>query len=512
MKNKSTLLTLLSLVPALAMAACNQEEMKEKKPIDCDPDKIAFQKADIVQESFGGLGVEWGVYEDTDKLAEDGWDRVIKNMDYFKASRVRVMCNYDWFVTDFDDKGDKNKENDTWNYNFANKYANNMFEILNYCQLHKIDVAFGAWNVLDTVGNANWNMTDEVTSDIRWAKLTGDVLDFLVHKKGYTCIKWFVSSNEPNYAGSYGSKNYYNTYEKWQKGVLQVRKALDDLNLQWIGIVGGDTTGLTGTQEYLLNIAKNIPTEVGDYGCHLYLSNYMVDKGELFKQTSDLFEQVRAIDPGLGSYRQADIWEAGLLDGKNGSTDCQALIDTTDYAVRMADYTIQSLAAGINGICYWDFDDAMHFMYVNNTQTAKEWGMFSTLAGASASKQELRPWFHSSSLLNHLIKKGNKVYSPLQNDPSVDQYFRSLATINEDGTQGGFIAVNAGVKKTTKTFYMEDKVQGDKLYIYRFYEGSIRLGEDGFIIPNEVISGSLNKKITMEIPANALVVVSNERL
>lgn len=509
MKTRTKILTLLSFVPTVLTSCAGGGQKK----IDVDPDRIAFQHADLIQESFGGLGVEWGVYEDTDKLAENGWERVIKNMDYLKPSRVRVMTNYDWFVTDFDNKGTKDKNDDTWNYNFANKYALNMFEILTYCQTHNIDVALGAWNVIADLNNDVWGMMDEVTSDIRWAKLSSDMLDFLVHKKGFTCIKWFVSSNEPNYLGYEGSsKNYNNTYAKWEKGVKQVRKALDDVGLNWIGIVGGDTTGLEGTNEYFTNIAKNMPDTVADYGCHMYLSNYLVDKGVLYSEIKTLYDKIMKIDRGLGKVRQADVWEAGLLDGKNSATDCQALIRTVDYAVRMGDYTIQCLAGGINSIVYWDFDDGMHFMYSNNQQTPKEWGMFSSLASSSAEKQELRPWFHSSSLLTHMLKEGNRIYSPLQNDPEVCDSFRSIATISPDGKQGGFAAVNSGIKKVTKTFYMEDKVEGDKLYIYTFCEGEILLGEDGFIKPSKVIDGSLNKKITLDIPYNTMVVVSNERL
>ena len=511
MKNRKRFLSLMGLIPTLAVAACKQEAPGQK--INVDPDKIAFTETELIQNSFGGLGVEWGAYEDIDKLAENGWERVIKNMDQLQAARVRVMINYDWYCINFDNKGTEDKNDDTWDYNFANKTANNLFTILEYCQTHDIDVAFGAWNVIGDLQNDVWGMMDDVTSDIRWAKITGDILDFLVHKKGFTCIKWFVNSNEPNYKGYQGSsKNYNNTFEKWSQGVKNVRKTLDDLGLEWIGIVGGDTTGLEGTKEYMLGIAKNIPTEVGDYGCHLYLSNKYIDQGILYTQVNDLFNEVKKYDSGLGVKRQANVWEAGLLDGKNSATDCQETIGTVDYAVRMADYTIQCLAGGINGICYWDFDDAMHFMYVNNEQTPKEWGMFSSLAQATAEEQELRPWFHSSCLLTHLFKKGNRVYSPLQNDPSVNMYFRSMATISPDGKHGGFVAVNASPKATEKTFYIGEHVDGDKLYIYNFGEGTYRLGEDGFIIPNQIIDGTLNKKITMKVPSNSIVIVSNERL
>ncbi len=508
--------TLLSVVALTSLLSCqnSSEPVVAKESVDkIDKNNIAFTSDDIVNDKFGGLGVEWGAYEDTDKLIEGGWERIIDHMDHLGPARIRLMINYDWFCQNFDDKGDTDKTNDTWSYNFTNKYALNMLEILDYTQTHGIDVAFGCWNVIGTVGLGDvWNMMDEVTSDIRWAKISADVLNFLVNQKGYSCIKWFVSSNEPNWLGAKGSsKNYNNTYEKWETGVKNVRKALDDIGLDKIGIVGGDTTGYAGCDEYFTGIAKGIPGLVADYGAHLYLSNYEVDRGGLLNDLDEMITKVKKMDPEAGKSRPFDVWEAGFLDGKT-ALDSQTMIMSASYAVRMADYTIQCLANGIDGLVYWDFDDAMHFMYTATTTVPKEWGMFSSLAEASSQKQELRPWYHSSSLLCHLFKKGNKVYSPIQNNTELDDTFRSLATINQDGTQGGFVAVNAAFGRVTKTFYMDDIVNGDKLYIYVFNANSYQLDAEGYIEPNYVIDGSLNKKLTLEFDPNTAIVVSNSRL
>ena len=504
-------IALLGLVSFMSLVSCNKKA--SLLPDDVDLDNIAFVEADKIQDSFGGLGVEWGAYEDTDKIAEGGWERVLNYMDHLGAARIRLMINYDWFCQNFDNKGDKDPSNDTWTYNFTNKYARNMIEILEYCQQKRIDVAFGCWNVIGSLdGEDEWNMMEEVTSDIRWAKITSDVLNFLVNQKGFSCIKWFVSSNEPNLTGTKEtSKNYNNTYEIWEQGVKNVRKALDDIGLTNIGIVGGDTTGFEGTEEYFSGIAKNIPDLVGDYGAHLYVSNIAVDRAGMLEEFLALKDEIKKIDPGIGVVRDIDIWEAGLRDGKT-ALDCQTLIGTASYAVRMIDFTLQCIAGGANGVVYWDFDDAMHFMYSESATTPKEWGMFSSLAEATSGKQELRPWFHSSSLLCHLIKKGNRVYSPLQNNPIYEGTVRSIASISPDGKEAGFVAVNGGRNDTTKTFYLDETVPGNKLYIYHFGESTYRLDKDGFIEPNEVIDGSLNKKITVSIPRNSAVIVSNTRL
>ena len=499
---KKAKLLLLAPVALLSISACGNKAQA-----------VTFNHSDIVQKEFGGLGVEWGVYEDTDKIMDNGWEKIISHMDHLGAARVRVMVSYDWFCQNFDDKGNTDKNDDTWTYNFTNKYTANLLDILEYCQVNNIDVAFGAWNVIGTLGEDDvWHMMDEVTSDIRWAKVSSDVLDFLVNKRGFTCIKWFVSSNEPNWIGAKGSsKNYNNTYEKWEQGVKNVRAMLDDVGLQHIGIVGGDVTGFEGIMEYIPNIAKNIKNIVGDYGVHLYLSNISVDRGEMAEEITKVFDSVAEVDPRIGETIQANIWEGGLRDGKT-ILDCQSLIATTNYAVRMVDYTIQALASKINGICYWNFDDAMNFMYSQNSMTPKEWGMFSSLAEASSGKQELRPWYHTSSLLCHMFKKGNYVYSTKANGSAENPTFRSIATKSHDGTQGGFVAVNAGLKPVEKTFKLNESIKGDKLFVYVLNGDSYCLGSDGYIIPNYEIKGSLKDEITITIPNSTAVFVSNERL
>ena len=482
----------------------------------------------VVSTSFDGLGVEWGVYEDVTKLAPNAQERTVAALNRLKPSLVRCMTNFDWIACNFDGKNTDDPSDDVWSYDFSNKYMQNCLQILDYCQDNGIKVAFGVWNIVGTTSgveyvadgdnitavesnSVDWNMYQDVTSDIRWAKLTVDLLDYLINQHGYTCIKWWVNSNEPNWTGAVGSsKNAYNTYEKWQQGVLNVRNALDEAGLTDVDIVGGDTTGLLGSADYLTQIATNIADVVDNYGVHMYISNYDIDSASYQSNIKQLFDGVKKIDDSLGKEKQMIIWEAGLLDGKNTTTDCNAYIANYSYGIRMADFTLQSILAGVNGVVYWDLDDAMHYMYTENGMTAKEWGMFSTLNSASALLQEYRPWFHSSVLLTNLLRPGNAVYSTKESSESI----RTLATVTKDGLNGGFVAVNRAKEAVTKSFCLQTEVKNDsnKLFVYIFNEQNLRLGSDGFVVPNLVAEGNINDVITMEIPANSMVIVSSVEL
>ena len=154
--NKARKILALSLLPSclVVMAGCNGKI----DPQNMDKDNIVFRKANTVISNYEGLGVEWGTYEDPDKLSSDSWERSLRIMDRLNPQVVRCMLNYDWFITNYDDKKDQDKTNDTWEYNFSNKLMNNTVNVLRYCTDHNIDTAFGCCYVPGHVATDEYNM------------------------------------------------------------------------------------------------------------------------------------------------------------------------------------------------------------------------------------------------------------------------------------------------------------------------------------------------------------------
>jgi len=508
--NKILTLPLLSSC-LFAVAGCHTT----KKEVDLN--NIVFDGNGTVLNYFEGLGVEWGTYEDPDKLSSGSWERSLRIMDRLNPQVTRCMLNYDWFITNFDDKNDDDKTNDTWEYNFSNKLMNNTIDVLRYCDDHDIDVAFGCWNVPGNLGADQYDMFTEVTSDIRWAKMTADILEYLIHFQGINCIKYFVNSNEPNYTGVEGkSKNAKNTFEIWSKGVKNVRKELDERGFKNIKIVGGDTTGFEGTTEYFEGISEDasLREQVGDYGFHVYCPNMIIDTGDLATRIKSIYDKTKKADKELGVTRMPHVWEAGLYDGKNAETDSNAFIANYSYGLRMADYTLQCAIAGVSSIVYWDFDDGMHFMYLpDGTMTSKGWGMFSSLGTDSAIKQRLRPWYHSSVLLTNLMRKGSKIISTDANDPELNNSFRSMGVIGPEQSFAGVVAINRAIAPVTKTFRIAEQFNdSNKVYIYLYNENELKIGEDGFVKENQIIEASLKDQIEISIPGNTLAILSSKEL
>ena len=493
---------------------CSQSENKSK---EVDQDNVVFKADNIVLNNFEGLGVEWGTYEDPDKLSSGSWERSLRIMDRLNPQVTRCMLNYDWFITNFDDKGNDDKSDDTWEYNFSNKLMNNTIDVLRYCDDHDIDVAFGCWNVPGSLGKDEYSMFKDVTSDPRWAAMTADVIEYLVRFQGIKCIKYFVNSNEPNYKGIEGrSKNYNNNFERWSQGVVNVRRALDERGFNNIKIVGGDTTGFEGTDEYFTGISTNesLREKVGDYGFHVYCPNLIIDTGDLAVRIKSVYDKTKAADDGLGVVRMPHIWEAGLYDGKDQDTDSNAFIANFSYGLRMADYTLQSAIAGVSSIVYWDFDDGMHFIYASDgTMTSKGWGMFSSLGSDSAAKQRLRPWYHSSVLLTNLMRKGSKIIDSGLNSPEINKEFRSMGVIGPGESYAGVVAINRGMKPVKRTFRIaENFLDNNKVYVYIYNENELKLGEDGFVKENIVLDASLKDKIEIEVPISSMVILSSKEL
>ena len=508
-KNK---IIILSLLPICLVAVGGCEKKKTY-----DTTNMVFREKNTVLTNFEGLGVEWGTYEDPDKLSAGSWERSLRIMDRLNPQVVRCMLNYDWFITNFDDKGDDDKNNDTWEYNFSNKLMNNTIDVLRYCSDHDIEVAFGAWNVPGNVAKDEYNMFTEITSDIRWAKMTADILEYLTKFQGITCIKYFVNSNEPNYKGMEGkSKNYKNNFNIWAQGVANVRAELDRRGFQDVKIIGGDTTGFEGTDEYFTGISSSetIRNNVGDYGFHVYCPNMIIDTGDLAVRIKSVYEKTKQNDPGLGEIRMPHVWEAGLYDGKNAATDSNAFIANFSYGLRMADYTLQCAIAGVSSIVYWDFDDGMHFMpQEDGTSVSKGWGMFSSLNSDSAAKQRLRPWYHSSVLLTNLMRRGSQILDSGVNDPEIDQTFRSMGVIGPNQAYAGMVGINRANTPVEKTFRMTGEFsETGKVYVYIYNENELNIGQDGFVSYNKAIDASLKDQISMSVPGNSMVILSSKEL
>lgn len=455
---------------------------------DNNKDVIIFDDSNVIHANYMGIGVEFDVYEHPEIIREEQEQLIFERLDKLKPSMVRMMMNYTWIVKNLDTKGTLDVLDDTWEYNFSSTQAKNMFQLLDYLEEKGISVALGPWRAID-----GW--TTE-TSDPRWAKITGRLFEEIIDR-GYTVVKWFVPSNEPNYIQD-------NTYEIWSTGVKNVYNEFKSLGLDTkVGIIGTDVSSYDAALSWADYLESSTTRALSNYSVHLYVSDRTIDTGKLAEQVSDIVNAHKKKDSKLDE-KGFIVWEAGLIDGRHEFIDTNELIDTFNYGLRMVDYTIQTMLGRANGIVYWELDDGAHFLPTGGNGT---WGMFSSLGNPW--QQEVRPWFHSSQLLSNLYAKGTTIYS---GTTEIESGFRMIGGISEDGTTGSMVAVNRTKESITKKFVFDKAIEDDTLYIYIFNEKDLKLGNDGYIIPNYTMDGSLNQITTFEIPANTALIITNKKI
>ena len=86
MNKTSKLMTFLLSTCLISITGCDAAKEPEKV---VDLNNIVFRKDSVVLDSFEGLGVEWGTYEDPDKLSSDSWERSLKIMDRLNPQVTR---------------------------------------------------------------------------------------------------------------------------------------------------------------------------------------------------------------------------------------------------------------------------------------------------------------------------------------------------------------------------------------------------------------------------------------
>ncbi len=470
--------------------------------IACTSNRIIFKNE--ITDSFGGIGVQWGVYEDVSVLTDEEWMRTVKYLDELKPSRIRCMANLEWWVVDFDNNSTyEDIKDDFWQYDYSKKTFKNLLKILEYCQNKDIKVAFGVWNVMGGDGITSPDMRKDVTSDERFVKMYVDIFLNLIKDRGFSCLKWAVATNEPNYKNKLNEKASLST---WVDGAKKLRQALDENGLESVGIVGGDTAGFDGCESYFKYIAENSPQAVDNYGAHFYIQDSDLVNGSFKSKLKNLIKRVRRADK-FRDDELFDVWECGIFNGKNEQTDIQERIKTFDYGLQMADLTVQCVQAGINSLVYWDLDDAMYYKYGENySKTPKKWGMFSTYPAAEDDEKALRPWFFSSCLLTNLMKEGCEIFNGEDS-----KKVRSICVKSKDGNFG-VVAINRKSKDIERIFYLPDDCDNKNFYMYVYAQDRLSLDGEGFITYKKQVELDDKNRIEIVLPKNAMIIVSNEEI
>jgi hypothetical protein len=460
---------------------------------------VAVDNSSIINPNYIGNGVQWDPYqldygEKQLKISPEDWQKLYSRLDFMKPQFIRAMIN----TTSVIENGVLNEK----------KNYENIAPILEYCQSRNVKVVLGDWG--DRMVNSRTNMISENN-----LKLAAQYLDFLVNKKGFTCIHYYNMVNEPNGFWSATDENY----DLWKNAVQYFWSELKVLNLdKKVSLMGPDIAIWKADKvDWITNSVKDLDDAIGVYDIHTYPSKITVNSGEytsILKAYKDAVPAGKPIVMGEIGFKFVEKQDEALMNENiarakakpyASAEDSQMFVYDYVYGSDMADALIQTVNSGYSGSIAWMLDDAMHAKEQKNK--LKVWGFWNILGDEYFGKEEevVRPWFYSWSLLTKYMPTGCQVHQVSVNgNPNI-----KAVSVSKDG-KNMIAIVNVSAKEikinlTSKEFPVLSNV---KRFIYG--KGRLKLEGDHTLLPNQTnITLDLKKNTTQTIPAEGLLVVTN---
>lgn len=403
-------------------------------------EKIIVSTDSIASPYFVGAGVQWSAYPHADSddsewgmlMTDKKWDTLYERVDYMKPRFMRVIDQANWRYFE------KLDENGQPILNFDNQEINSLYKILDYCQKNNIVVMLGEWGV---PGHRHDKDKSEIhlrdVTDMRWHKMIGEWVDFLLNKKGYTCIKYYDFINEPN--GNWSCVE--GDFAQWAVGVKLLheefarRGLTDKIEICGPGSVPNFTAPLL-KERYKGNMWVDYASEVvgdilGAYNTHAYYPHLVVRDGraaEYMYFKKDIAISRREKKPfflgeiGLkatkdGGEIAAEHERRRLADGY-ASGDSNMFIYDYFFGLDIVSAAVQSINAGVDGLAAWDMDDAMHTKDdTADKMQIKRWGFWNILGTElynNPDDEKIRPWYWAWSWVCRYLPPASQVYAVTQ--------------------------------------------------------------------------------------------------
>ncbi|MCK9220984.1 MAG: hypothetical protein M0P47_13180 [Bacteroidales bacterium] len=490
----------------------------------CSASVTEFQEIRIdfnnpVNTDIVANGVQWSAYPHADsKDAEWGalmtpvkWSRVYQRLDYIRPGIVRVMDQAGWrYFKGLDQAGNPILD-------FGTEQVKALFRVLDYCQKNNVEVIFGEWGA-----PGFWGEPGHIdrSDDSRWIHMITRYLDFLINKKGYSCIKYYNLVNEPN--GYWASTN--GDWAQWKKGIQMLNDSICAIGLKnQLHIAGPDVVVVydnpasvyTG-MEWIDETIAPLDSVIGVYDVHAYPDGEFVRSGEFGKYYGYISRKVKPTGKKL-ILGELGLKYIGALYSKNralAEADPNASKDDSNmfvyeyfYGLDVVDALIQAMNSSLEGAIAWDLDDAMHTQDDQGDKTRlKRWGMWNSLGIElcnNAEDENLRPWFYTWSLMCRFFPSGMNIAQSKVPERCPVRVVAGLL----DGSLSIAVLNNSEADQTISL-----KVIGmpavQYLFRYLYINGKRTVDKNGFPIPNGTIKWK-NPANVLCVPAKSFLLLTN---
>jgi hypothetical protein len=403
-------------------------------------ERINISSEETVCDNFVGVGVQWSAYPHADSedsewgllMTAQKWEMLYDRLDYMQPRFMRVIDQANWrYFSGLDENGRPV-------LNFDNQEINALFKILDYCEKNNITVMIGEWGVpghKHDRDRADIRLRD--ASDMRWIRMIGEWLDFLLNKKGYTCIKYYDFINEPNGYWACTEGNF----SEWALGVKLLYEELVSRGLdKKIRISGpGSVPNYTAPKfrdkypgaQWVSLASEVLGGILGAYNTHAYYPHQTVRAGQAAEYIF-LQKDVAVADAenkpfllgeiGLKASKDTGDFkmqhEMRMQADKHTAPDCNMYVYSYFFGIDIASAAIQSLLAGVDGMAVWDLDDAMHTRGdLGDKSQLKRWGFWNILGTElhnNPADENIRPWYYAWSWLCRFMPQQSRLMKSSQ--------------------------------------------------------------------------------------------------
>ncbi len=406
---KVMILAVLLMVFTATITSCNEKDYGDKR--DITDNEIIVRTSQVINDNYIGNGVQWDPYPQAYKywgepISDQDWDKLYKRLDFMKPNLVRVVYgSFDKYASDDVDGYDQDK------------FIEGLLKILQYCQDNQISVLLGDWGFNQVSFNENKIFENRLDNAVQY-------LDYLVTTKGFSCIKYYTTINEPNLGGSASNGNY----DLWRDATLYFHNKMKEIGLDTkVKLAGPDVAVFNNSDiDWISRSSNDFGDKLGIYEVHTYPPKGVMFSNEYEDLLSRMKERVPAgyqiiigefgykYDTGDSNIDQvlASQNSNKINSDPNIADDSNTLVNEYFHGVDLVGLTMKIVNAGYSGGVNWGLDDAMHSGTTTGTDL-KVWGFWNILGEELQSKPEsenLRPHFYSFSLLCRYMQKGSKVF------------------------------------------------------------------------------------------------------
>lgn len=476
-----------------------------------DSSSVRVDLENYITTEFVGHGVQWSAYPHADSensewgdlMTDEKWDMNYKRLDFMKPRVVRVIDQANWrYLEGFTESGDPIIE-------YNNQEVRSLYKLLDYCQKNDIAVMLGEWGAPFQVHDIDSKFHNEIKDarDPRWLKMITDWLKHLVVDKGYTCIKYYNLVNEVN--GNWSS--IAGDWEEWSEAVLALNENLKAAGLlQYLSIIGPDSVrwhfpnNKINGKDWVYKSIEELDSIMSCYDVHDYPELEFIYSGEFGKYYESLAEAAHKVNKPiimgeLGSFKDTPENIARIKADPYSSTDSQMAVYDFKYGVDMADATIQTMNAGVDGVVAWALDDAMHTLEdLGHSNQLKRWGFWNSLGTEickNPADENIRPWFYPWSLLCRSFTPDMNI---VKTAPLEDRSVRYA--VGHNGKELTIAVVNNSDSISSFSLKLDGaNFSNVDLNYYSYEEGKYSVDADGFPVVDREMTLKMSNDLDITI-------------